>query len=293
MMEGKPKANLFVVGAMKAGTTSFVEALSQIPQVYMCPVKEPNYFVDEVPDILYDPSKFFNWDTYLKTQFPESLHIANVEREADYDKLFSLATEEKWLAEASTMYLHAPGVAEGIKSYNPEARIIILTRNPLTRAFSHYKMLSGLSREMKSFEDVLLQDITSFDRGQLPWYSYTNMSCYHKAIASFRSQFDRVLVVPFEEWVQRTPALIDELNAFLELPMETDWEVKRSNTTRSLRFKRLFYWLKRSGLKDYFSAIFGPKTKAMLFRWVSKKASDPMNLSETTQARFDEITANQ
>ncbi|MBZ0326149.1 MAG: sulfotransferase, partial [Altibacter sp.] len=47
-METK-KANLFIVGAMRAGTTSFVELLSKHPQIYVSPIKEPNYFVDRLP----------------------------------------------------------------------------------------------------------------------------------------------------------------------------------------------------------------------------------------------------
>src|SRR5437764_4989544 len=40
--------NFFLVGARKAGTTSLCEYLDQHPEIYMCPIKEPCFFADEV-----------------------------------------------------------------------------------------------------------------------------------------------------------------------------------------------------------------------------------------------------
>ena len=40
--------NFFIVGAPKAGTTSLYHYLDQHPDIYMSPVKEPNYFAAEI-----------------------------------------------------------------------------------------------------------------------------------------------------------------------------------------------------------------------------------------------------
>ena len=40
--------NFFIAGAPKAGTTSLYHYLDQHPQVYMCPIKEPNFFAEEI-----------------------------------------------------------------------------------------------------------------------------------------------------------------------------------------------------------------------------------------------------
>lgn len=40
--------NFFIVGAPKAGTTSLYHYLRQHPQIYMSPIKEPNYFASEI-----------------------------------------------------------------------------------------------------------------------------------------------------------------------------------------------------------------------------------------------------
>ena len=42
------KVDFFIVGAAKAGTTSLYHFLAQHPEVYMSPIKEPNYFADDI-----------------------------------------------------------------------------------------------------------------------------------------------------------------------------------------------------------------------------------------------------
>ena len=52
--------NLFVVGAMKAGTTSLIEILSNHSEIYVPPIKEPHFFVDTLPKSLYEPSQVYD-----------------------------------------------------------------------------------------------------------------------------------------------------------------------------------------------------------------------------------------
>lgn len=167
------KANLFIVGAMKAGTTSFMELLSNHSQVYASPLKEPHYFIKSLPDNLYEPSLFFSLEGYFSENFPEPLHIAKVETAGQYQQLFSLAEEQKYRVEGSTTYLNAEESAGLIHAYNPDAKIIILLRDPLERAFSHYKMNLGKGREKRSFETVLLLEVDLYNQ-----YGFYFRSCF-------------------------------------------------------------------------------------------------------------------
>lgn len=284
-----PKANLFVVGAMKAGTTSFMDFLSQHQQIYVSPIKEPNYFIDELPEQLYEPSRFFNLEKYFQRDFPKPLHIAYVKKASDYRKLFALQKGEKYLAEGSTMYLHAPKVAQQIREYNPAAKIIIITRNPLKRSFSHYRMLQGLSRETKSFQEVLEGEIKHYENGNLAWHSYLGMSFYNKAISRYNLLFREVCIISYEDLVNDKEATLQEVASFLKIDNLIEVLSKSVNATRSLRFKRTFFLLKKIGLKDYFSVIFGGKLKRKMFRWASKSEFEPMNLSEDTLQKLERI----
>jgi hypothetical protein len=47
------KPNFFIVGAAKAGTTSLYYYLNQHPEIFLSPLKEPNYFSSDInPDFL-------------------------------------------------------------------------------------------------------------------------------------------------------------------------------------------------------------------------------------------------
>lgn len=141
---GRHVPNFFIVGAAKSGTTSLYHYLKQHPEIYMSPVKEPKYFlasINKFPhngpgDIEVDKKIIRTWDEYLK--------------------LFSNASVEKCIGEASCGYLYyCELVAPSIKRISPEAKIIIVLRNPVERAFSAYCYLFREGRETLSFEEAL------------------------------------------------------------------------------------------------------------------------------------------
>lgn len=292
-MESK-KANLYVVGAMKAGTTFFTEILSQHPQVYMSPIKEPHFFINSLPENLYEPSRFFSIKNYFANDFPAPLHIAKVEKLDQYQKLFSLA-EEKHLyrTEASTAYLHAPESAGLIHEYNPNTRIIILLRDPLKRAFSHYNMDKGLGRVKKDFESIIIDEIAKYKNASLQWNSYLGMSFYKKPIKKYRSLFENVLVVNFEDLTRNKKETLKIVSDFLNITEFSNTEVERTNETKQLRFQKLFYVLKQLGLKDYFSKIFNQNFRQHLFRMVSSDSKSELHISGQTQNTLNTIFNNE
>jgi hypothetical protein len=108
------RPNLFVIGAMKCGTTSLHRYLHAHPDIFMSEFKEPGYFVEEL-----------NWyqgdDWYLS--------------------LFDGADKATYRGESSTHYTKLPlyqGVAQRIADYNPDARFIYAMRHPFERMVSHY-----------------------------------------------------------------------------------------------------------------------------------------------------------
>lgn len=124
-MTAARKPNLFIVGAMKSGTTSLCVHVSEHPAVFMSPVKEPEYF-----------------------SRPESMS----RRTKQYLRLFRGASDEVYLAEGSTGYTKRPifdGVAERIHAFNPDARLVYVMRDPFARLVSHYRhnVRKGLERE--------------------------------------------------------------------------------------------------------------------------------------------------
>lgn len=114
MTDARRKPNLFVIGAMKSGTTSLHEYLDTHPQIAMSGWKEPAFFVEE---------------------------LTLRRGEAWYLNLFENDERYRYLGESSTHYTRLPvfqGVAERLYRFNPDARLIYIMRNPLERAVSHY-----------------------------------------------------------------------------------------------------------------------------------------------------------
>jgi len=132
--------NLFLVGAAKAGTTTLYDELSQHPAIYMSPMKEPHFFSR------IEPAS--RWEDF----FP---HVSD---EDDYLALFEGATNEELVGEASTSYLWDSQAAERIKHAVPEAKILIVLRDPVDRAYSHYwnDLREGLER--RSFLEALTEE---------------------------------------------------------------------------------------------------------------------------------------
>ena len=131
--------NFFIVGAPKAGTHSLYEYLNQHPKVFMSPRKEPYFFC---PIMVPDGDKNSN----------------PIRDEKEYLKLFEEAKNETMLGEATASYLGDPKSAELIHEKIPNARIIIIIRDPVDRAFSSYWGLvkNGLNISFQSLLGKIL-----------------------------------------------------------------------------------------------------------------------------------------
>lgn len=281
-METK-KANLFIVGAMRAGTTSFVELLSKHPQIYVSPIKEPNYFVDRLPLTLYEPSRFFNLNRYLNSKFPDPLHIAKIETLAQYEQLFSLATHEVYRVDASTAYLHAPEAAANIATYNSEAKVIVILRDPLQRAYSHYRMDLALGRIHRSFDAIMRSEIAQYRSNELRFGSYLGMSCYAAHLKRFESLFgEQLLVLELRNLVNTTDIEMTRISNFLGISAFVNPILQKMNKTKTIRFQKLLYLLKQLGFKDYFSKYFRKNFRQQTFKKISKDRVSDMKLSEGT-----------
>ena len=121
-MCNKPRPNFFIVGAPKCGTTSLAAWLSQHPQIYMVPGKEPH---------------FFNKDGGY---WIESLE--------EYERLFNGATEQNLaIGEASTGYLYSKVAIREILNYNPRAKLVVSIRNPIEMAPALHAEMVWLGQE--------------------------------------------------------------------------------------------------------------------------------------------------
>ena len=147
--------NFFIAGAPKCGTTSFYHHLDQHPKIYMSPIKEPSYFASELrienfseelqPQLRRESETLRE---YLRGPMTSKRFGGPVAEWEDYLLLFRNVRDEKAIGEASVSYLWSQTAARNIAARIPDAKIILVLRNPVDRAFSQYlqAVSSGLMR---------------------------------------------------------------------------------------------------------------------------------------------------
>lgn len=115
------KLNLFIIGAQKSGTSALHQFLSQHPQICMSQEKELMLFNREILS-----------QSDLSTA----------------ESSFPAKSSALYYGESTPYYMFEPPVLKRIAAYNPDARLIILLRNPVDRLVSQYAMNTrdGLTR---------------------------------------------------------------------------------------------------------------------------------------------------
>ncbi len=129
--------NFFILGAPKCGTTSLASWLGEHENIYMSPVKEPNYFNTDVRII----GRLTDWE---------------------YQALFRGACEKHMaVGEATTGYLRSRVAVERILDAVSDARFIVCIRKPIEMAISYHGELvkSGIETETDFETAWRLQEI--------------------------------------------------------------------------------------------------------------------------------------
>lgn len=196
--------NLFIVGAAKAGTTSLYRYLGRHPDIFMSPVKEPHFFSQIEPD------------PKLASFFPV------VKDGNAYLALFARGRDKPVRGEASTSYLSHPDVALSIKAVSPDARIVIMLRDPISRAYSNYWNNVREGFETRTFEQAIAEEREG-DAGRWGVSSlYIDCGVYADRTARYLDVFgEHVLVLFFEEFVEETREHLTRTLAFIGVEPST------------------------------------------------------------------------
>jgi len=162
----------------------------------MSPVKEPNYF-----SISVNPETFLSKPIRDKTK---------------YLNLFKDVKNEIAVGEASPSYLWDPKAPELIHEVVPDARIIIMLRDPIERAFSHYLLFLGLGTEKSTFSEAIKNALKAKHdySGRL-----IEAGLYAQQIKRYLEIFgsDKIKIIIFEEFFLDTTNSFKQVLEFLGL----------------------------------------------------------------------------
>ena len=160
------KAQFFIIGAQRCGTTYLYELLEEHPQVAMAQPKrpEPKWFLD-----------------------PKKAALGGVAWEKN---LFGGAPKNQ-LGEKGTSYIEFPGSARAILDVFPVARFLVMLRNPVARAVSNYQFSVENHLENLPIEQALTPEAEDrpFDRGKMlvSPFTYLKRSRYADTLSAWAS----------------------------------------------------------------------------------------------------------
>ena len=198
--------NFFIIGAGKAGTTSLYYYLDGHPDVYMSPIKEPNFFALEGgrPD-------------YRGPDDEERINRRSITDLDGYEALFAAASGEKAIGEASPMYLRSEKAPKGIKRRVPEARLIAILRDPAERAYSAYLNQRRDGREPLGFADALEAEAERGRNNWAPGWQYRLGGFYHAQLSRYYDLFGReqIRVYLYEELKADPLGMVRDVFGFL------------------------------------------------------------------------------
>jgi hypothetical protein len=215
------RPNFFIVGAPKCGTTSLWSWLRTHPSIFMSHAKEPN---------------FFNSD--------DNLGISSL---TEYEDLFRDAcVSHAAVGEASVWYLSSPVAVHNILRFEPEARFIVLLRNPIEMAVAvHSQMLISGRENVTDFRTAWALQSERRQGRRVPAFSWPQRIFLYGEVCLLGAQLDRLLAATKKNTV--LPILLDDI---------------RENSRRE--YIRVLDFL---GLSDDGRHHFPAENRAMRLRW--------------------------
>lgn len=171
--------DFIIIGAMKCGTTSLYSYLSLHPQVVPAYNKEVHYF---------DSESYASGSGWYKAHFP-SVIKKNIESIKCGNNIIT--------GEASPYYLYFPRAHTRIAESIPNVKLIIMFRNPIDRAFSHYHHQQRKGREKLSFEQAIEIELDRLDGEEKKilseenYYSYNYWAYSYLARGRYAEQLER------------------------------------------------------------------------------------------------------
>lgn len=224
-LETNKHPDFLIIGAQKGGTTSLYYYLASHPQVIPAIRKEVDFWSWKYA---------YGLDWYL-AHFPPVHQSAYL------------------TGEASPSYLNHPEAATRLKAINPQVKLIVLLRNPVDRAISHYYHWRRLGWEERTLADAIAAERAQLETEPNYWRSeqnYLAAGVYVEFLQKWLKVFpqEQFLILSSEAFYTQTDATLDRVWKFLDLPEHQISDYKKYNSGTHLSTNELM----REPLSNYF-----------------------------------------
>jgi len=214
---GARMPSFLCVGAPKCATTWLFRCLLEHPEVFLPDFKEINFFM------------VCRWgDDY------ESKGLDY------YLDLFEAAATERVVGDFSPNLLQDPFAPERLRALIPEARLIVMIRNPVERAHSHYHYVRNRSTYGGYSLQEVLEDPSRDHAG------FLSQGLYGEQLERWLEHFprDQILVIPTEDVRDRPELVLRQICTFIGISPNFSPSALRSvvNPSKATRIRSLHGW---------------------------------------------------
>jgi len=219
--------NFMCLGAAKSGTTTLYDILRQHPDIYIPAFKEPHFF-----DIPENYKNGIEW----------------------YKRNYFRNANKKIIADFTPSYFFEKEAPKRIfKNLGRDMKFLVVFRNPVDRAYSHYLHSKRDDHESENFEKSLELEVSRLNKHEnqsdyLSYlrHSYVHQGLYAQMINRYLQYFslDNFLFIHFEnELLQERELTIKRILEFLEIDssvlLRTDIRSNPSSKEKSKSLKKL------------------------------------------------------
>ena len=274
-----PRPNLFIVGAPRCGTTKLHVDLGKHPEIFMPARKEPHFFSTDINEAFVAHQK----------RRPENLF----ESMGDYLELFRDAGDAKVVGESSVYYLYSDRAAEAIREFAPEAKILILLRDPVDFLYSLHGRLYSMVDETRPFARALELEAERREGRSLPrtvrypgLLFYSDYARFSDRILRYRELFGpaQVRVVLLDDLRRDPVATYRDILSFLEVELRDPPADTPTNENMEARSRLLAYCLRLRWLGGKWNRL-----DSKLERWNGRAAKRrPMDPSLRARLRKEQ-----
>jgi hypothetical protein len=243
--------DFIIIGAQRCGTTSLYSYLTQHPCITAAYKKEIHFF----------DFNFQRGRCWYRAHFPSLLS------KYYYTKI----RKQKFITgEASPYYIFYPHAPKRILSALPQIKLIILLRNPVDRAYSHYNHEIKLGVETLSFAEAIrkekerlngekkkvLKDESCYSFN-LQHYSYLSRGIYIDQLKIWFNFFtkEQILILKSEDFYNDTQGILKQIFKFLNLP---SWEIKNIKKHNHINYRKINF-----SDREYLLKYFKPHNKKL------------------------------
>jgi hypothetical protein len=188
---GQRKLDFLIIGAQKSGTSALDIYLRFHPDIGLPSYKELHHFNNErvyrLPATLRD--------IHYHRFFPDFKHPGKI------------------LGEATPNYMVEPVVMDRIHAYHPALKLIVILRDPVSRAYSHWNMQRDRGIEARSFDQAIEDNLTEIQAGAITdsRFTYLKRGEYASQLKYIQTLFPQEqLLILFQQDLLKQP--LDTLN---------------------------------------------------------------------------------